>query len=86
MAQLPLLSLLIPIRAFCYATLLFAGLLLRTADQVTRQEDQEPSHDDLKRSLQKWRIHVTVADVSDGRQFDAHNSNRYQRCHVKIPE
>jgi hypothetical protein len=51
MAPLPLLSLLIPIRAFCYATLLFAGLLLRTADQVTRQEDQEPSHDDLKRSL-----------------------------------
>src|SRR5438093_754475 len=46
---------------------------LRTADEDAGEKYQRAADPDLKRRRQERRIHVTIADIGDGDEFDRHH-------------
>src|SRR5271157_6594506 len=49
---------------------------LRAPNQPTGEKHQDPADNHLKRRLEKWRVHVAMADVTDGAELDGHDDDR----------
>ena len=57
----------------------------RPADQYTRGQYDDPSHDDLEGGLQEWRIHVFRPHPGDNPQFDEDDLYVYMMGMETVP-
>src|SRR5258708_17303400 len=54
---------------------------LRTADEPARDEDKHAANDNLKRTLEKRSVHVTVANEADDAEFEHNHPHPHANGH-----
>lgn len=57
---------------------------LGAADEPAGEEHEDASDDDLKGGLEKWRVHVAVANIADDAELDRDDDDRDASGEAKL--